>query len=216
MVVFSQTSCVVFDQMGLRGQNVEHYTPPPKLPSFDSLTVTAIINDTVFSAIGCTQYLKGRRAYVDFRDSDVPVLRIVLFNRSSSGFLVANERLSTNCGELSDFVGWVRAELGICSSDGGRARLSVRGPRFITAFENRSFDRDMFVYLGEGDSVAIERPVANPLCELGSDHLDTGVYWTRLFYSVNLKTVKDTVTYVNSPQWYGLIWSDTVFFRVTE
>ena len=205
---FWQTSCVVLDQMGLRGPKV---WTPVKLPSFDSVGISAILNDTVFTVEACRQYVHIVKGHSQRQDTliapalHVPRLSLWIHNRSSMNLLFPQKYLHVRGRGMS---GPAEVRVIIGRSDPSRSATRGWDPHLGHARLNSDHD-DYFAEITAHDSLFLESLVINPLFEARLGFIGPGTYWVVLGYesvAFESKTV---------PIWEGTVWSDTVYFRVT-
>ena len=216
VMFFAFDSCIVLDQMGLRGQGGS-YTPPSVLPAFDSVTVSPRINDTVFTLGECNEYLE----YVTRLNRGIettigptpraPRLQIMVHNRSSMDiqFRERNVSVSNVCWSGTfDADARVDVRFGTVSETGGQFESNCVS-EYLNVKDNGS-PHEGYSLVHAYDSSLLDFPVVNPFYASAVTKIWPGGYWVVVGYHSYPNEKKEP------PVWKGLVWSDTVFFRVTE
>jgi len=180
----------------------------PKPHAFDSITVSAIINDTVFSVQECNHYLDGLRDpskdASDLTLPHIPIPQLFISNPSHEAFLVPYKNLHVTSYDMD-------CTCNVCSSLGGVEGTGANLLRIPDVYLD-SQDRPPVEYaeLGAGSSLLYESLVINPLYLANVERISPGTYWIVL--CVQSYTTEETTP----PCWQGKICSDTVTFRVVE
>jgi len=184
----------------------------PVLPAFDSVVVVVDLNDTVFSASEYELYREGAVRYRPAPDSLVPwpcmtpTGVLVVRNRSSMELLFPQEHL--HCGSASDVDCEIRVALG--PVDGSGAAIQYMQSDVIGHFVNHYEQPGYYSTIAAGESRSLDSEVVDILRAANVFRIEPGLYWVSVGYE-SLPIV-DAVP----PIWHGVVWSDTVFFRVTE
>jgi len=202
-------SCIVLEDLHLRARPARP-EPPPVLPAFDSVTISAVISDTLFTLRECSEYLEWIARLEQGWDTTispptrVPKLRVMVHNRSSLELQFPDSNLSVShkCSAAGHDV---EVRLGPVSGTGAQIESSCEED-FVMEYSTPG----CCALVGAGDSLLLEFPVVNPLYASAVTKIWPGMYWVVLGYHSWAKEKEEP------PVWRGQVRSDTVFFRVAE
>jgi len=207
LTVLLLTSCVSSDPELCTKGYLHH---PQTYYVYDSLSITAIISDSVFLLDECNAYLASLRTHAADVPSGspfhVPLLRLVVHNKSSQDLLVPYRGLSVRSYDR-DVTCNVCVYMNVVPGSGGKL---TRLPQDWIDGMQWPLEPLGYVEIRGGGSLQYKFPVINPLYELDVERIWPGSYWVVLcFQSSKLyDTVRST--------WEGTVCSDTVTFRVIE
>lgn len=202
LLVSALTSCAVWCNLWYAGCRVKE-TRPPHLPAFDSVSISALLNNTVFTVDECTEYIDWTANFTEQWDgtnnlpSNVPKLRMMVRNGSSQDlqFLSSVNESDNAVSLLGPVLGTgARIEAGVSDLD-----FKVFDPATMHCSIVRA-----------RDSLLLESPIFSPLYSSHVTRIWPGKYWVILECFMYPWEVKEP------PLWFGSVRSDTVYFQVVE
>lgn len=196
------TSCAVWCNLWYFGCK-EKQIQPPHLPAFDSVSISTLLNDTVFTLDECTEYIDWLANVTERWDGannpppHVPKLRMTVHNASSQDLqFMSSVNESDNAVSL----------LGPVPGTGARIEAGVSDLDF-KVFDPATMHCSI---VRARDSLLLESPIFSPLYSSHVTRIWPGKYWVVLECFVYPWEIKEP------PVWFGSVRSDTVYFQVVE